>query len=252
MSSTTFQRVVLALSLMSFLGTARAATARNDGIGYAFDLPANWVPIPSSEVDRLAAFVTSGQAGGKFKYVAAYQLNQTPGKFFTYPYVIVQTTPYPGGQRIRNVSESELRTLVATLTGMGDKELRKELSTQASSLVAQTGKFTGSYSTNPPGFRVNMVQTVRGIGDVRGEITAIVGRDYVVAVNFYTRLSEWDTYASARQQITSSFQLDADQAVAIGTASLPSSPATKIFTTTAIGAGLGGVVGLCAWLFKRK
>src|SRR5881394_543557 len=81
------------------------------GSTYDLALPDGWVQIPQDVVTRTMQQVSAGGSGAvPFHFDAGFQQKDQP--WFTYPYVLVQTVPYP-----KEPSEAEMRGIIKQVSG---------------------------------------------------------------------------------------------------------------------------------------
>src|SRR4051812_14614858 len=91
------------ITLLSALAPASAETFT--GPTYDLVLPDGWVKIPQDVVQRTMQQVGAGASSNvRYNFDGGFQLKGKP--WFTYPYILVQTIPYP-----KEPSESEMRSL---------------------------------------------------------------------------------------------------------------------------------------------
>ena len=224
---------------------ARAGQFSDAELGYSLTIPDEWSAIPQTEIDAFYQRAINPQNPPPWTYCAAFQPTSHK-RSFQFPYILVQNQPYPGGKHIDSISESELKQIVAGATGINTKDLRNSLSPEASKLLLSVNSPAASYSTHPPGFQMSMTMAAAGAGTVRLRSVALVGRDHCIMVHFYAPQAQWEQYAPTFQKIADSFRLSPQQQVSLGGFNWD-----RVGNSAAIGAIIGGVVGLFVWIFKR-
>jgi len=207
---------ILAIAFCSFyLATSSpgAAPYHSSEYQYSVTIPDGWVQIPQPQVDELMSRMLSANGQSKVHFVAAFQLQGKP--FFSYPYILIQHTPYPGSSEPTN---AEMRQAIAAITGVTPKDIDQALSDETQGIVGPVTATAPQLDVANHRFMYNLKMQVNGIGSVRGAIYGFFGHSALISLNCYARDNDAATYAPVFLKFKNSYGFDPDAAYS-GTAS---------------------------------
>lgn len=196
----------------------------SDSHGYGIELPHDWVEFPQDVLQEFVASIQKQNSTTPIHYDAGFQLDAT-GKWFEYPYVLVQSIALR-----RQLNEDEFPEFVRMMTGMDvGKILDEGLSSLGRQLMSSVDAGQPQLDVANRRFLWTMNSDVQGVGPIRTLIVGYFGRDSLVQVMFYSRRADWDRDADVRATIVDSFRFDPDKAYSVQiAASNPSPPSISM------------------------
>jgi hypothetical protein len=226
--------IVAIFALWAGVAGARGDMVGDPAQGYSFDLPRGWRRIPQADIDRAAAYALG--PGSRAKFVGGFEpASHTHG--FEYPYILIQVVPHRGGVTISKVSESDLRSLVNSITGLSTADIKQTLSPSAASVIDSVGDRSASYFCAPPGFQMDFTVLAmnrkshdHGVG--------LIGRDRAVIMHLYSTEADYRSETDLINTIGKSLKLDASQAVAFQPSFFDGSPEKAMI----VGGGIVGAI----------
>jgi hypothetical protein len=225
--------------------------------GYQIEVPRGWKRIADADLQAMVAAAQNPGARTPLIFDAAFEPvgHRQP---FEYPYVIVQVLPYSAVGLNRQINEDEFGNAIKGITGVNlDDRMKKQLSTQAQSLVSNpTIGQVVLERTNRRFWYTNEV-SVAGIGRVRGMITGHFGRGSIVQVCYYAPAAQWDRHLDPAHEVGDSLKFDPAQAYSVEAAKAHPSSGLNwgyVASKSVFGAIVGGAVGVSRYLgsLRRK
>jgi hypothetical protein len=167
------------------------------GGSYTITAPDGWVRIPQDVVQTTMQKVMNGKNATTVD--AVFQLQGRP--WFTYPYVMVQTVPYPG-----QPNEAQMREVIRQMTGPGFMDKSKgNITPQVQKILDGNSMKNRELDTSNQTSNAFHQQVVEPFGKITGMMNTHFGRHGMVNINSYAREDDFGTYMPQFGQINSSF-----------------------------------------------
>ena len=200
-------RSLLCAALFLLTGGAAGAEEFKSPHGYSITAPEGWVPIPADVIQQMLKQAVNEQARANMNWEAGYQLPDQPN-WFTYPYLIIQYTPYGTN---RQITETEMAATVKAISGADPRrELNSSLDAELRNAVP--GKLQPVLDTRNHRFVIPMTMTVPAVGPVQGQVVGHFGRKGIVQVMFYAPQADWAKYQDSLTALQDSFHFDPEHA----------------------------------------
>jgi hypothetical protein len=222
---------VLAVSLVLHGGTsAFAAPYRDAARHYTLELPQGWEAMSAQELNQINELLRQRVPGSAIHYHAGLRQTGTlPG---TYPYILVQFTPFTSP----NASYEDI-----------EQTLKREFPGEVKQAEGVLGDLARNLTVGTPVLdrSRNRILTrvqlgVPFIGTIQGFSVGHIGKEGIVYVHCYAPENDFATLSPAFNRLQESFQYDA------GYTFTPAKGNTfmrNIGKHAAVGALIGGVVG---------
>lgn len=211
-----------------FLGSVlwAATPFHSSSYGYHIDVPAGWVEIPRHVIlERLEA-LQNEVTTRKVIYDVGFQ-PEAAGEWFDYPYVLVQPLSYGSFGVHRQINSDEFPEVIRVMTGLDAGRLIEEkLTGDAGRLIENLKPGRPQLDAVNRRFFWPMAMDVEDVGPVRAFVVGYFGREALVQVGFYCRVSDWGVYEHERHEILDSFRFDPDKAYSVHSESGDSSGAS--------------------------
>ncbi|MEA1928899.1 MAG: hypothetical protein U9N73_11900 [Candidatus Auribacterota bacterium] len=244
---------VIVLYFLLYATVCFCAQFYSNSHGYQIDLPHGWVEIPEDVLRENLANLLKPDAKASPIYDAGFQLDSAD-QWFEYPYIIIQLLPYEKFGLHRQINEDEFSGFVHDLTGVNISKLLVENSSNS------VRDLLGNIETGQPQIDMSnhrflwiMDNNVRGVGPTRGLAVGYFGRELLVQVMFYCRLSDWDRYSRVYSTIVDSFRFDPQAAYNLEAPvanSLQQSIWYSILEKGIVATVLGGIIALIIGFIK--
>jgi hypothetical protein len=216
--------------------------------GFSINLPPGWVRIPDDALDDFQKNVARLMPNvSKQTYDYGFQI-ATSDRWFTYPYILVTV------QNKGRVPDSELESL-STVKSAFDKGLRKAQG-ELKSIVSNMEVNKTYYDSDSHILWTQIRMDVANVGPVRGILAVVVTERGVIQIASNAAAAEFDRYAPLFEQISSEISISEElRYKPRAPDSLPSSSGidwNRVLHKGMIGAVIGGVCGLFAWIMKKR
>jgi hypothetical protein len=190
--------------ILALAGTASARKIADATHGYTIDIPDDWKEIPGDLLNR-------DRSDPPVHFIAGYE-PESHARPYTWPYVLIQHMPHPGGRTRATVTEQELRQLAASVTGIDSSRVKEDLSPTRKIVIDLASELTGFYTTSPPGVRTDGILNISSAGrngpTIHGHSFGLVMRDAVVIMHAYTLASEDEANIPTFEAMMASFKPD--------------------------------------------
>lgn len=197
---------VLFSSNMCLAGSKRHF--QSEANGYSIATPEGWVEIPEEIVAERFEFLFSPESKTAYSFEMAFQQSSS-GKWFEYPYVLVQVMTYSSMGLNRQIYKSEFKKIISGLTGLDiDDVINKNISEDAKGFISggAIGEVSLDRENNLYVFGLEM--NVEGVGKIQGQVAGHFGKYSIIQVNFYDLKSNWSQTKDERELIQGSFKYD--------------------------------------------
>jgi hypothetical protein len=163
--------------------------------------------MPTDVLRRFRDAVLSDDAKFILEYEAGFQ-KEDADAWLQYPYIIVQVIPYVSLGMDRQIYRSEAKELLSTLIGRDPTQLRDGLSPLSQTAVESVTPLHGVFEADNMRSRIFLDMSVKGTGDIKGELMGYFGKDAFIQIGFYDRASSWASSAKDCEYMLSSFAFD--------------------------------------------
>ncbi|HEV8378862.1 MAG TPA: hypothetical protein VGQ99_12570 [Tepidisphaeraceae bacterium] len=190
---------ILAVFAAVLIASLPAGAAESfTGGGYAITPPDGWVRIPQDVVQTTMQKVMDGKNATTVD--AVFQLQGRP--WFSYPYVMVQTIPYPG-----QPNESQMKEIIRQMTGPGFMDKSKgNITPQVQKILDSNSMTISELDTSSHTSNAFHQQVVEPFGKITGMMNSHFGSRGMVNINSYAREDDFTKYMPQFSQINNSFQ----------------------------------------------
>jgi hypothetical protein len=180
--------------------------------GYRMAIPQGWIQIPDSVVHEMTNRALSAQGKSRVSYETAFQ-RATAGRWFEYPYVLIQVLPYSSFGIDRQIPKSQFGNLARVISGLDACDLtEKTLSREAQRLTSESAFGKAYLEAENNRFRYDLTMHVANVGKIRGATTGYFGKYAIVQINYYDRESNWVPSEPERDLISGSLRFDVNRA----------------------------------------
>ncbi len=245
---------ILACLVIALLWSTAAALAgehRSESGGYVLGLPDGWRQIPHDTLMATMSQAMTPTALAQAHYDAGFQ-SGFENRWFEYPYVLTQTVPYSDYGKSGPLSESEMKQLLAAMSGLNPDDLANAtLNQDARGMVSGLSIEKPAFDSSSRTYLLPMKMKVPGIGEIRGLSKGIFTDSRLIQVNFYTPSGDWDRWTQTRDWMLDSFR--PLQAQSVRSSSKPMSEGDMAARAgTIVGAVVGVLIAVGAIFGVRK
>jgi hypothetical protein len=165
------------------------------------------VQIPQNKVQEFNSVSATISKSPESRWTVAFAVQREgQANLFTYPYVSVQTVPYPNGQE---PNDSQMEQLVKEMVGSDfDQEIRDDLTADAAKAISAGSYGKMRWDKASKTVVVPMQMTIDGVGPVRVVMCGQFGKEAFVGVFCYATEEDFSAYKDDFRQIAKSFQFD--------------------------------------------
>jgi hypothetical protein len=247
-STRTYHRLVclVAVALSAFApGLVSGGTViENPNHGYTLTLPDGWERIPGKAIEELVAKVAAA-AGGKISehYDDGFQ-QSAGGKWFQYPYVLVQA------RENGRIPEAKLAEMKSVREGM-QKGLN-EAEGKLSSLVSGLSLGDTFYDASNKCILIRFSMNAPNVGEIKALTCGFLTERGILLVHCYARAADFDRQLPIFQSILDSVRISEDLRYKPRLSDKIGFDVSQSLRSGLIGGLIGGAVGVIMWLTKRK
>lgn len=215
---------------------------------FSIDLPDNWTEVPKNVLDEFSDTIAKlAPQNPKQIYDYGYQLLESE-RWLQYPYILVQV------KNVGRVASGELKQYKKLEKGFEDG--LNQVADSFSDIMSNASFGETVYDESNHILWTTISMDVEGIGKVLGLLAVKLTEKGIIQFNAYATEDTFEEYAKIYRDAF--INLDIPESIVYKPQFTDNAPVVggintgKVLTAGIRGAIIGGVIGLFAWLNKRK
>lgn len=215
---------------------------------FSINLPDAWVEIPKDVLDEFSENVSKlAPQNPKQIYDYGYQLNESDG-WLQYPYILVQV------KNVGRVASGELKQYKKIEKGFA--EGLDQVNDSFSDIMSNASFGETVYDEGNHILWTTISMDVEGSGKVKAVVAVKLTEKGIIQFNAYATEATFDEYAQIYRNAF--INLNIDESIAYKPQLTDSAPVIggintgKVLSAGIRGAIIGGIIGLFAWVGKKK